>query len=916
MNPSPSTHSSRNGRVSFGAHGTTHSLLLERTKANTNRRPTPDSEVMVSSDEEHSGSAHGQQSALRRDSASRPATSWLSDIGQPPQGRKYSLGGLSIGSNNSQPPTPSSETTPRLTTTGQGRSGSITFTGNIWAPDRNNNSRFSDSPASPLSLAPLSSEPNNNSSFQRDRRYSGIGVDIPLKPTFKPQQQRAMSFSVAQQVSSDDEDPIHPFALNRVRTGGQLSNVQRKASLSQVREDDDDSNQGVRLHPEMDAGGSRDLLKRAVRHRTFSSNVSGYSDLPWPTYQRRSTTLPVAEDAIEDLEEFTMPESRRHSLAHVATRQQSQPIINSRSSFDRGQILQSSGPNTTSANRDHPGFGSSSDHYFNTLPQSYENPQSRAFDMPSNNNNNNNITSPEIDAVREQYLAREAAASRELYDLKRNYATQTTKDVNAPVYAIHRQLKTQNDPVELVTPLYTHNDNQEVFGFLIHTLGYFNGSGVAERNRQEIAANPRPQPDPIVPDRQLPAMLKGSERKTLHLIKFKCERAEVYYMPEGTGLQLVKGQLVICEGDRGYDIGEVEKANIELSDVKPLRQMYQEKHFIWLMMFSHARETNPTVRWALSKLDPHNASARHPEHEAEPEGRAQNFKLIKRLAIPVEFASLQEKEGDETKAKRICQQKVIEHGLTMEILDAEFQLDRHKLTYFYYAEKYINFNELVNDLFKIFKTRIWMSAVNPASFAPQPHHRGHGPPSPQQAGALTQPPPYGAAAYAQPSIVHHRNVQQAQHEASTSAQFNSHYNTQNNAYAASSVPPAFGYPAATPAPTMSFNPYAQPYTGSSAWGAPGTFTAASGTSAPWGASSGASSSFDSRTGSAAGARAGGPTTGNPRGGTQQPIDRPRHRSSNEDGRDEATRAAFYSAVTGGVQGMSLGGSDNRKDSMK
>jgi hypothetical protein len=39
------------------------------------------------------------------------------------------------------------------------------------------------------------------------------------------------------------------------------------------------------------------------------------------------------------------------------------------------------------------------------------------------------------------------------------------------------------------------------------------------------------------------------------------------------------------------------------------------------------------------------------------------------------------------------------------------------LTFYYFADTYINFNSLVTDLFKIYKTRIWMSAINPASFA-------------------------------------------------------------------------------------------------------------------------------------------------------------------------------------------------------
>ena len=47
-------------------------------------------------------------------------------------------------------------------------------------------------------------------------------------------------------------------------------------------------------------------------------------------------------------------------------------------------------------------------------------------------------------------------------------------------------------------------------------------------------------------------------------------------------------------------------------------------------------------------------------------------KMIKRLAQAHEIKTLQDKEGNEAKAKRVCQQKVIEHRLNMEILDAEF----------------------------------------------------------------------------------------------------------------------------------------------------------------------------------------------------------------------------------------------------
>ncbi|KAK8247863.1 hypothetical protein HDK77DRAFT_481324 [Phyllosticta capitalensis] len=51
----------------------------------------------------------------------------------------------------------------------------------------------------------------------------------------------------------------------------------------------------------------------------------------------------------------------------------------------------------------------------------------------------------------------------------------------------------------------------------------------------------------------------------------------------------------------------------------------------------------------------------------------------------------------------------------MEILDAEYQLDYKKLTFFYYADCYINFNHLVTDLFKIYKARIWIGWIESLS---------------------------------------------------------------------------------------------------------------------------------------------------------------------------------------------------------
>lgn len=78
--------------------------------------------------------------------------------------------------------------------------------------------------------------------------------------------------------------------------------------------------------------------------------------------------------------------------------------------------------------------------------------------------------------------------------------------------------------------------------------------------------------------------------------------------------------------------------------------------------------------------------------------------------------------------------------------------DFQKLIFYYYADHYINFKDLVTELYRIYKTRVWMSAVNPASFSQQAIGQ---PPSGLGPGALTMnnsytmaygpdPDPYGA----------------------------------------------------------------------------------------------------------------------------------------------------------------------------
>lgn len=108
-------------------------------------------------------------------------------------------------------------------------------------------------------------------------------------------------------------------------------------------------------------------------------------------------------------------------------------------------------------------------------------------------------------------------------------------------------------------------------------------------------------------------------------------------------------------------------------------------------------------------------------------------KKIYGLASPADVALLAVKAADEQKALNVCRAKVLQHQLPMEVTDAEFQLlvpfnhlmhssmitdialacsDRRRLTFFYIADRRIDFRNLVKDLFRLYKTRIWLCAID------------------------------------------------------------------------------------------------------------------------------------------------------------------------------------------------------------
>lgn len=174
-------------------------------------------------------------------------------------------------------------------------------------------------------------------------------------------------------------------------------------------------------------------------------------------------------------------------------------------------------------------------------------------------------------------------------------------------------------------------------------------------------------------------------RKMLYIVSFKCSRVDVFYLLDNTGLFIKEGDIVIVEADRGQDLGTVQHANVTPDDARLYKRKYGEEQYKWLMMFSKNNSqgsVNPNAQvygenaaLGLTNRNSNLLANAPATMQGLPRDNFNNLKpkAIKRLASSHEIRMLGEKEGNEAKAKRTCQQKVAHLHLDMEILDAEWQ---------------------------------------------------------------------------------------------------------------------------------------------------------------------------------------------------------------------------------------------------
>lgn len=100
-----------------------------------------------------------------------------------------------------------------------------------------------------------------------------------------------------------------------------------------------------------------------------------------------------------------------------------------------------------------------------------------------------------------------------------------------------------------------------------------------------------------------------------------------------------------------------------------------------------------------------------PNMDVEDETITQPLKMVIRKATDEDKEKEKKNREKEHEAYKICQEKILKHGLDMKLINAEYTFDNNKVLFYFTADGRVDFRELVKDLAGIFRTRIELRQV-------------------------------------------------------------------------------------------------------------------------------------------------------------------------------------------------------------
>lgn len=87
------------------------------------------------------------------------------------------------------------------------------------------------------------------------------------------------------------------------------------------------------------------------------------------------------------------------------------------------------------------------------------------------------------------------------------------------------------------------------------------------------------------------------------------------------------------------------------------------------------------------------------------------LRQVLRAAGAEDLQALEKNRSKEERAFQICKDRIIQRDVEMKLVDCEFQLDGNRITFYFTAEKRVDFRDLVKDLAAAFRTRIELRQI-------------------------------------------------------------------------------------------------------------------------------------------------------------------------------------------------------------
>lgn len=177
-----------------------------------------------------------------------------------------------------------------------------------------------------------------------------------------------------------------------------------------------------------------------------------------------------------------------------------------------------------------------------------------------------------------------------------------------------------------------------------------------------------------------PGSPQQAPTKIFSLVEFKRGRTVQYQ----SSFWAQPGVYLLVEGDEGEDMGMAVNTWVGMANSPPV--------------VNNSLNTNKSS--GGRDIDPVTGDPIYPK--------------VIRQATPKEVQYMHNAQAQaELKCTELAKQKVIEHQLSMVVVDSEFQFDRKKLTFYYDASERVDFRDLIRDLYKVYRARIWMSKIRP-----------------------------------------------------------------------------------------------------------------------------------------------------------------------------------------------------------